>query len=575
MCPFIHGKKPALHPEHIFMTNQNQNASEIINEAVHLLRASPFRLLPSYYVGTLPFVLGLLFFWADMSRNAFATSYCSTAAFGLAVLFVWMKFWQAIFAARIRALMLGESGLGWSFSRSFRLVVTQTIIQSTGFFVLPFALLLTLPFGWCYAFYQNVSALDRGESRNTKEICRIAWEQANIWPRQNHVLLAVLFLFSIFVFLNLVIAMISLPYMLKRFFGIETLFTMSGVNVLNTTFIASAFSMTYLCVDPLIKAAYALRCFYGTSLRTGDDLKAELGLLSRTRKILPLILIFLLTSHLSLLTSHFPLLPFPSFAAEHPHKVSADELDHAIQRVMEQRKFTWRMPREDIPKEKKDGPFASFMESLFRAVKEFFRTAGRWIDKISEWIDKLMPGQRPPPESPKRNRMPSAQNLLSALLLIAGVLLIVFFWQIWRTRQHAPLDTPDKAVPSEPDLKDEDIRPDELPGNRWLEIAASLAEKGELRLALRAFYLGMLALLADHEMITIARHKSNLDYEKEVIRRARYQQEIPSIFSGAVTFFEQVWYGMYEVSHEELRHFAENQKQLRVKLETDTGASLE
>ena len=36
------------------------------------------------------------------------------------------------------------------------------------------------------------------------------------------------------------------------------------------------FSLTYLCVDPILKAAYALRCFYGRSLQSGEDLKAEL-----------------------------------------------------------------------------------------------------------------------------------------------------------------------------------------------------------------------------------------------------------------------------------------------------------
>jgi hypothetical protein len=59
-------------------------------------------------------------------------------------------------------------------------------------------------------------------------------------------------------------------------FGMESDFSQSPLSMLNTTFFATMFGLTYLCLDPLIKACYVLRCFYGTSLRSGEDLKAEL-----------------------------------------------------------------------------------------------------------------------------------------------------------------------------------------------------------------------------------------------------------------------------------------------------------
>ena len=51
---------------------QHQSAIRIIEEAVQLLRAGPGRLLAGYYLGSVPFVLGLMYFWADMSRSASA-----------------------------------------------------------------------------------------------------------------------------------------------------------------------------------------------------------------------------------------------------------------------------------------------------------------------------------------------------------------------------------------------------------------------------------------------------------------------------------------------------------------------
>ena len=59
-------------------------------------------------------------------------------------------------------------------------------------------------------------------------------------------------------------------------FGIESVFTQSPLSVWNTTFLSGVLGLTYLCVDPLVKAVYVLRCFYGESLKSGEDLKAEL-----------------------------------------------------------------------------------------------------------------------------------------------------------------------------------------------------------------------------------------------------------------------------------------------------------
>ncbi len=62
----------------------------LVEEGSQLLRCLPLSVLAAYIVGTLPFVLGLLFFWSDMSRSALAPRHCSAGALGLGLLFVWM-----------------------------------------------------------------------------------------------------------------------------------------------------------------------------------------------------------------------------------------------------------------------------------------------------------------------------------------------------------------------------------------------------------------------------------------------------------------------------------------------------
>jgi hypothetical protein len=123
-----------------------KSATELLEEAIHLLRASPPATLAAYYLGAVPFVLGLLYFWADMSRSAFASQRLAEGALAVAALFVWMKFWQAIFARNLRALMLGEAPRTWRFAQYRRVFVTQAALQPSGLFLLPLSAIPVLPF---------------------------------------------------------------------------------------------------------------------------------------------------------------------------------------------------------------------------------------------------------------------------------------------------------------------------------------------------------------------------------------------------------------------------------------------
>jgi hypothetical protein len=95
-----------------------------------------------------------------------------------------------------------------------------------------------------------------------------------------------------------------------------------------------------------------------------------------------------------------------------------------------------------------------------------------------------------------------------------------------------------------------------------LDLARELAEKGSLRLAIRAFYLAILADLADHELITIETFKSNREYEMELHRRAHQKEGLLPSFSKSREIFERVWYGMHKISRPDLDNFAAIQKKV-------------
>ena len=52
--------------------SREQGAFDLLEEAFHALRVSPLSTLALYYFGSVPFVISLFYFWADMSRSSFA-----------------------------------------------------------------------------------------------------------------------------------------------------------------------------------------------------------------------------------------------------------------------------------------------------------------------------------------------------------------------------------------------------------------------------------------------------------------------------------------------------------------------
>ena len=254
-----------------------QGVFDLVEEAVHLLRGAPLQLHAAYAVGTLPFILAFLYFWADMSRGAFAREHAAPGAAGMALLFLWMKCWQAVFAGALRAQVAGRAAEPWTLRRAGRLALAQMALQPSGLFAVPLALAAALPFPWVYGFYQNLTA-GGGEPGNMGGACKTAAAQAGQRMGQCFLLLNVLFLFAFLVWINTVAAMALLPALLKMLFGVDTAFTQAGMySVLNTTYLACSFALTYVFVDPLIKAVFVLRCFYAQSVGSGEDLKAELA----------------------------------------------------------------------------------------------------------------------------------------------------------------------------------------------------------------------------------------------------------------------------------------------------------
>ncbi len=592
---------------------QSRGALEWIEEATHLLRTSPLAVLAAYYIGALPFVLGLLFFWADMSRSPFAKQHVVEAALGMTALFLWMKTWQAIFCLRLRAVVYGETAGPFNFRSFLRVFIAQATIQPPGLLLIPLALLVTLPFAWVIGFYQNVTAIAEPGAAEGQSLFKRAARSTRFWPGQYHVILLVLAAFAGFVFLNWTIVCVALPGLLKMLFGIETAFSRSPMAMLNTTFFATMAGLTYLSLDPVVKALHVLRCFRGEAQTTGEDLKAELRHgVNASRQVAVIAIVagcfFVAGQVCEAATSPSPLnlnltltlnppadgeikikskikiknqagalqsvhapesggtpTSAPATPIAQPTSLPPQQLDKTIEEVITQQKYTWRMPREKVAKQEADED--GFSAKFFKDTGEMLR---KWAKSIGDWLDKVF-SKKTKPSSPTPGLSPGIfsglgaglQMLLYALIAVAVMALVWLAYRMWRDHRRGPEVVEATAIQPLPDVADENVGADQLPEDEWTRLARELLARSEFRLAMRAYYLSSLACLAERRLITLAKFKSNRDYERELARRGHALADLPGLFAENVVVFDRVWYGQHGVDGEIVGRFAGNVEKLR------------
>jgi len=231
---------------------------------------------------------------------------------------------------------------------------------------------------------------------------------------------------------------------------------------------------------------------------------------------------------------------------------------------MNRREFAWRMPREKLQKDEhnKSGPLGRLMDWIVNTLKDLAETIGEWIEKVGKWLEKLLPDLDRDRESSDSGWMDSVRLLLFVLFAALVCVLGVVFIRAWLRKRESLAAVAVIPVPASPDLTDEKVSALDLPVNRWLAVADDLMKKGSLRLALRALYLATLAHLSEHGFITIAKYKSNRDYEHELAGRAHEYKDLSHLFSINVMAFDMSWYGNHKVSPKKLKMFAQNQERI-------------
>jgi hypothetical protein len=450
-------------------------------------------------------------------------------------------------------------------------------------------------------------------------------------------------------------------------------------SLLNTTFFAAMFGLTYLAVDPLVKAVYLLRCFYGDSLKSGEDVRGELKQMAALAQGAPVRLAAIVLLVLAATTpttaglintplqrgvrpvqrsenrfNGFPgaretvetaseamagkLTPlqrgfnerlgmpglrqpkFQGFGAA-PADVSArlqgisapegqttiaqrfsvgfgtiegqvpatvaesasesvpflggavagsqavdsvppEELDKAIRETIKKRKYAWRMPRDKAPEAPAEQSILSrFFEKVGEMLQRGLKAVGRWLDNF---LRGLFQGQsRTKTGSSGYNWVATLQMLAYLLIAVAVGAALLLLFRYWRGGRLGLTSVSSTPIEPAPDLNDENVGADQLPEDGWIRLGRELFEQGEFRLALRAFYLASLAHLAERNLVSLAKFKSNRDYQRELQRRAHAFPEVALVFGENVGVFDRVWYGMHAVDGDVVNQFAANVERLK------------
>jgi hypothetical protein len=503
-------------------------AIALLEEAVNLLRAAPLSTAVVYLAGAIPFVLGLLFFLSDMTRSAFALEHLAVTSLGLAGLFIWKSVWQAVFSARLyRQLSPGDAR--WKLPR---LILIQCALQP---------LFLVAPLPWTVAYFRNVAMF---AAWGDPDPVATAWKQAGLWTRQNWSVLGLATLTWLLLFANLLVIILLLPELARSLLGIEGDSARLGIGILNVSTVAVAAALAWLAIDPLLDAVYALRCFYGESLATGEDLRAALRRAVNVAALVPLFI------GVTIAIAPRPMLAQAGLAGV--ETIDPIQLDRSINEVIHRREFTWRAPRP--PSEEPRGRAAGWYRSLVNTISD----AVQWVlDRLNQWFKPQTPPQGAK-DAPVTPRM--LEWLIGLTVALAALGAVIFFRGRRRQAISAEAVTPAAAAV---DLADESLTADQIPESSWRKLAEEWLAKGDCRLALRALYLAGLNYLGERELISIRRWKSGLDYRRELERRARATPAIGPVFARNVAMFERGWYGSHAVDRAAVEAFAAGLNEIR------------
>jgi hypothetical protein len=535
-----------------------------------------------YYSGAAPLVLCFIPMWVVNGQIRLSDGALLAEAALLAGAYLLRAWSVASYMQRVRERAFGvprpaPEGASAQLAAIGRLLAWKIVLSSAALVGLATIAGAT----WCYSACQfaSLEAREDGSKRQTIGGCLALASQ---WFGGGLLLFLMLFPLWIAVWLNGLIVALLVPQLLHSIFGVNTLLsTPMGMFALSrsSAFWLSLFAGAWLALDPIVKCSFVVVYQHLQSRREGDDLRGLLASLPREQQkkaqmiastaaggraaigaLVVLAAILAGTSPMARAAQAALTRSSTETPAETARGAQIQKLRRALDEESRRAIYRWHDAEHPSP--------PTWFDKLLDKIQ--YQSTRAW-NAFRNFLRKLWPrGLNLSPGKDKKGPW-KLKDLRLWLALIAILTIgagVVLFWLRRRREAAAQLSIPMATAPL-PDLSD-GAAASERSEDEWFALADRLEREGELRLALRSVYLGLLAGLAQREWLTIRRDRTNRDYLNEFTRRWRRRPqaaleqriEIPEKLRGSLRQFDRVWYGSHVPTPDAVAAYRQDQREL-------------
>ena len=533
-----------------------------------------------YYTGAAPLVLCFIPIWVVDGQIQMSDGTLLLQALLLAGAYLLRAAMVASYVQRVRERAFGvppskPAGLAAQAAAMGRLLAWKITLCAAALATLP----TVAAASWFYGAGQfaTLEAQEDASERHSFGGCLALSSQ---WFGGGLLLFQMLFPLWIAVWLNGFILALLLPALLRSIFGVKTLLsTLMGVYSLiqSSAFWLSLFAGAWLALDPIVKCTFIAVYQHLRSRREGDDLRGTLASLPREQEkkaeliaagrpgsravlasLVLLSMIFLGASQTaSASTARMSLNPGSAeTVAGSANQDRVEKLRHALDEESRRAIYRWHDAEHTSPPTWFDKLLSKIGHAIDRAWNAFM-----------DWLRKFWPRGLNSEDKGQGWRLKDIGLWLALVLVLTLGVVVSLFW-LRRRREAASLSVPITTAPL-PDLSNAAVAT-ERSENEWFALAERLEGEGQLRLALRAAYLALLAGLAQREWLTIRRDRTNREYLDEFTRRWRRRPqaavdvrlEIPEKLRASLRLFDRVWYGSYGLTPAAVAAYRQGQREL-------------
>jgi len=555
------------------------NPLEALERGFALFQSTFSREAWRYYTGAAPLVLCFIPIWVVDGQIQISDGVLLLQAVLLAAAYLLRAGMVAGYVQRVRERTLGvppskPAGVAARAAAVGRLLAWKIALSAAALATLPTVAVASWFYGACQ--FATLEAQEDAAERHSLGGCLALSTQ---WFGGGLLLFLMLFPLWIAVWLNGFIVAVIIPALLRSIFGVKTLLsTQMGIYSLlqSSAFWLSLFAGAWLALDPIVKCTFIVVYQHLRSRREGDDLRGALASLPREQEkkaelvtasrpggramlasliVVSMILLGAQTTRASAARVSLNRGSAETVAGS-ANQGRVEKLRQALSDESRRAIYRWHDAEHSSAPTWLDKLLSKIGEAIQRAWNAFL-----------DWLRRLWPRGLSLSTDKGRWHLKDVGLWLALLLALTVGAGAVLVW-LRRRREAASLAVPVATTPL-PDLSNAAVA-SERSENEWFALAERLEGEGQLRLALRAAYLALLAGLAQREWLTIRRDRTNREYLDEFTRRWRRRPqaavdvrlEIPERLRTSLRLFDRVWYGSHDVTLAAVAAYRQGQREL-------------